>query len=1756
MDAGENAEGSRDAASDDDPQRKVEKASAYAKNRWSTRSMEKIEEKASTKRKRPKFVGARLPSPPPDPRAEIFAEEMVSYENTASKAAANALGVDYAFDNLDKLHSLMEEILEMRDRNAKLFRRVRDLERVRVTRKANLEAEKLIASGQDVVLPDEDVGFAESLLGAMLSSSFELSNSRNNVGRSAGSNRLPRSRSIGMEHRRVSCPVTIDSGQRNHYRTHLRASENKKKRPSLAIGTPKVSKWTRVKAAFKWEKAACTNNELPSETEANVRYLKIPENTAASSEVSGPPTPAGPLRPSSNQSTRITRRDENSDPSRRSRSLDGDASVPMNFVYSSRPRSKDNSAFRGKSVDPRIHKTPWGKVKDMMQLRRDSIGRLPARSMSRNGDGHSTSSLDSSEIHRSEQHADGRPPRIRVSGESIAVSSTNIAKSNSSNVANDFVDLASRRLTPTLTITVPSSEELRNLSSPESVTPSPPSPRQSFESGKSERFSQLGYETPKETRTGQVSPASSSSGILRYGLGRSKTCQGVPFAGDYKRQQSLKGESLGSSPKMQRRDSKWNKVKRAFLTSATSVPTSPNRVSSYFFDDGDATGGSYSASASAEDLENESASSPGVHAEIQRNYRLLHDKFGTEFYRKLAEWERLKSNNNSSVRDSPRSNARERDNENLRLLGEERLTPEFKKKLEEWKRMNKGGGENRGSSTSENRSVNRRRITDWQLWRSSSKPENKTEGPRLSDDFIKKMEEWKRIKSATSRRETEPAMRARGRKQRAVAEDDEEGDDDGEEDEEEDRENITDIGLSEKRRKAWKNLEDEEFKSLEKVLEALEMDRQTRLSKLQRIVGSQPQKTREVLIHTSTGLYRFEGISRKFTRKLYEWEKSQGISPELSTFRLLDPLRYGVGSPRTRTTAIYGTDDETPRRNQHRSKSVGCVDIDSWRTKRDMDKTTIRRLCSLSLNDIDNIDHRSCVIASSIPTIPDEEDTSEDIAMEDSEAEPEPEAVIVDVEDVIEETASPLRKYQPHQTPVYSVASSETTSIAVPLGTVTARHEPSPIILIEPGEIHPLRARACSINEVQTGLFYSDGNDEECVTIATTLPSSSIESQQPEQERSIVGGLTTERETYDFDKNDLSTEGNMKCDASQTVAAVDRPATDGEKEDSCGNWQMASPTNVNFEHRTFQQPSEILMNEEDESYEDAVITVGSNMRHAKKLLKTRRLTDTYVGYDWLMKNRPTTSNNVINNFKDEGDIDNDENSLSEINDEFEDNPNVERIIINEDTLNKIVVPTASSSSPLSATLKLDGDKTCDRDADNSSRKEKREATSVFVKTKRIVFSPFRREARNKTSGNSLESENSNDRKEGSSSERAYELSKSDKSKSIFPAIPASGESEERFSSPDTNFIVESKRPLVPKSPIPARKEYTVSSNREKSPSIRMMIRRYNDKAEIENCERRTASFSPIVTATGSATSSGSGSSTPGWRTPLAERRSIGRPDRYDEAKKMLKPRKVGNDSSARFCDTSASILSKSSSADYLRQRSNLDTRRERTMEPEFSSLSIDTGPRSLELQGNNLPSASSRAMKIRQAKEHFLSINKFENPPEREETKDPRDRPEEPTDTEEEKKKRENDKKTCSVERNDIAKSASVGMINVDEDTYERLQFAGENGAERGCDSLPRSNEHLPTTETKKSSTSKLSQIASKFKKARLRRAKDRENSGMSTVLKLCRQSLLVDIATNNSSCTNEGECSNSSMPTDATTRQKDEDAERKNGDKADLSKS
>lgn len=223
------------------------------------------------------------------------------------------------------------------------------------------------------------------------------------------------------------------------------------------------------------------------------------------------------------------------------------------------------------------------------------------------------------------------------------------------------------------------------------------------------------------------------------------------------------------------------------------------------------------------------------------------------------------------------SSARDKDVANaLLLLGEDRLTPEFRKKLEEWKNVNKNVNNNNNSQKSKSSDKN-----DWklQLWRSrttnSAIPtlKHRSLHRRFSEDVqktLKKSTEKRRKKATPERKlisENEIAIK-----------------------------NSTPFDPS-------------EFRPLERVLYTFERERK-RLEKQRGKLNEHrasfasscflPIPTKDVLIQTSTGCHRFEGISREFTKKLYEWERNQGISPESSTFRLLQPSQGNSAGTITR----------------------------------------------------------------------------------------------------------------------------------------------------------------------------------------------------------------------------------------------------------------------------------------------------------------------------------------------------------------------------------------------------------------------------------------------------------------------------------------------------------------------------------------------------------------------------------------------------------------------------------------------------------------------------------------------------------------------------------------------------------------------------------------------------------------------------------------------------------------------------------------
>lgn len=263
----------------------------------------------------------RLPTPPPDPqcsssatrdRSEMMSrgveeeeEDLAVYLNEGASpfeshsfdydVAPNSPGsateadaapfTDNVFEHLHQLYALMEEILELRDRTFKFFRRVRNLERAKVQRNADRRLEAAVANGEE--LPDdfldEDTGFAESLLDAMLSSYRDtaVSTARRNECGSVQSPSRQRSRSIALTEPNLGLNLglnLIEGASEADKRTARNANRN---------SGPKVSKWTRVKAAFRWERA-CTNDLADvAEAVTPTRFLRIPDAVATGSWSTG-----------------------------------------------------------------------------------------------------------------------------------------------------------------------------------------------------------------------------------------------------------------------------------------------------------------------------------------------------------------------------------------------------------------------------------------------------------------------------------------------------------------------------------------------------------------------------------------------------------------------------------------------------------------------------------------------------------------------------------------------------------------------------------------------------------------------------------------------------------------------------------------------------------------------------------------------------------------------------------------------------------------------------------------------------------------------------------------------------------------------------------------------------------------------------------------------------------------------------------------------------------------------------------------------------------------------------------------------------------------------------------------------------------------------------------------------------------------------------------------------------------------------------
>ncbi|XP_072929437.1 uncharacterized protein [Epargyreus clarus] len=101
-------------------------------------------------------------------------------------------------------------------------------------------------------------------------------------------------------------------------------------------------------------------------------------------------------------------------------------------------------------------------------------------------------------------------------------------------------------------------------------------------------------------------------------------------------------------------------------------------------------------------------------------------------------------------------------------------------------------------------------------------------------------------------------------------------------------------------------------------------------------------KPDEVLVQTSTGLFKFQGISRSFTRKLHEWEKSRGIAPEASTSALLQAARARAkqpAAPLTRTQSDGSVAPSAGGSGRVHASSLSVNDADDFESEYDREHT-------------------------------------------------------------------------------------------------------------------------------------------------------------------------------------------------------------------------------------------------------------------------------------------------------------------------------------------------------------------------------------------------------------------------------------------------------------------------------------------------------------------------------------------------------------------------------------------------------------------------------------------------------------------------------------------------------------------------------------------------------------------------------------------------------------------------------------------------
>ncbi|XP_017848978.1 uncharacterized protein LOC108604159 isoform X2 [Drosophila busckii] len=401
----------------------------------------------------------------------------------------------------------------------------------------------------------------------------------------------------------------------------------------------------------------------------------------------------------------------------------------------------------------------------------------------------------------------------------------------------------------------------------------------------------------------------------------------------------------------------------------SSVPSSPSRHSDFFgeFESEDLSSGDFSEPTTP----NCKPFSAQNEDEIFQRYQLLLLKLDTEF-------KRLKLSGSGGKRSSEEHSPTQLLHSELMSTEqlEQNLTPQFKKKLHKWRAKQQSSNASSSCYTEPACSPTAKSLSggdlkpkiDWNLWSSGalklegqglcSLPDQKD----LPEKFQKKLEQWNRLKcapagGANSDNDSIKRGSKHGQSTRRGSDDD-----------------------------RW-------YKHKPHDKEPL--------SRLKAIVAPD-HSSKNIEVKTSAGeVMKFEGISRKFTRKLYEWEKARGIGPEASTFALLHPGYCPIDVRRIKECNKANA-EHSPTLS--RSLSLDSVAPSAMQAQA---LAISQQASSLSLNDVNEVqDMENC------------SRTGE----HEFKKYDEPEAVMVEVEEHIHDTASPLvtaHTLVEQQTPIY-----------------------------------------------------------------------------------------------------------------------------------------------------------------------------------------------------------------------------------------------------------------------------------------------------------------------------------------------------------------------------------------------------------------------------------------------------------------------------------------------------------------------------------------------------------------------------------------------------------------------------------------------------------------------------------------------------------------------------------------------------------------